>query len=93
VGVGTQWGLTSPGEQAKCKEVRLVGSCGELSFTRSLKPGGEKTRTLAFPVETYQVTVLSIRIRRIRMFSGLLDPDPVVRGMDRDPSSSIVKQK
>jgi hypothetical protein len=32
-----------------------VGSCGELSFTRSLKPGGEKTRTLAFPVETYQV--------------------------------------
>jgi hypothetical protein len=38
--------------------VRLVGSCGELSFTRSLKLGGEKTKTLAFPVETYQVPVL-----------------------------------
>jgi hypothetical protein len=40
--------------------VRLVGSCcGELSFTRSLKPGGEKTKTLAFPVETYQVPDIS----------------------------------
>ncbi len=35
--------------------------------------------------------VLRIRIRRIRMFVGLLDPDPLVRGMDPDPS--ITKQK
>ncbi len=33
------------------------------------------------------------RIRRIRMFLGLLnpDPDPLVKGMDPDPS--IIKQK
>ncbi len=28
---------------------------------------------------------------RSRMFLGLLDPDPLVRGMDPDPS--IIKQK
>jgi hypothetical protein len=37
-----------------------------------------------------QQSVLRIRIR-IHKFSGLLDPDPVVRGMDPDPS--IIKQK
>ncbi len=31
-------------------------------------------------------TVLGIRIRRIRMFLGLPDPDPLVRGTDPDPS-------
>jgi hypothetical protein len=31
------------------------------------------------------------RICRIRMFKGLLDPDPLVRGMDPDPS--IIKKK
>jgi hypothetical protein len=31
------------------------------------------------------------RIHRIRMFLGLPDPDPLVRGMDPDPS--IIKQK
>jgi hypothetical protein len=29
---------------------------------------------------------IRIRIRRIRKFLGLLDPDPLVRGMDPDPS-------
>jgi hypothetical protein len=39
------------------------------------------------------VTVFRIRIYRIHMFLGLLDPDPdpLVRGMDPDPS--IVMQK
>jgi hypothetical protein len=37
--------------------------------------------------------VLRIRIRRIRMFLGLLDPDPLVRGVDPDPDPSINKQK
>jgi hypothetical protein len=39
--------------------------------------------------------VLRIRIRRIRMFLGLLDPDPdpVVRGMNPDPDPSIIYQK
>jgi hypothetical protein len=31
-------------------------------------------------------TVLRIRIHRIHMFLGLPDPDPLVRGMDPDPS-------
>jgi hypothetical protein len=30
-------------------------------------------------------SVLGIRIRRIRMFLGLPDPDPLVRGADPDP--------
>ncbi len=39
--------------------------------------------------------VLRIRIRRIHMFLGLLDPDPLVRGKDLDlaPDHSIIKQK
>ncbi len=43
------------------------------------------------------VAVLRIRIHRIHMFLGLLDPDPLVRGMDPDPSPdpdpSIIMQK
>jgi hypothetical protein len=35
--------------------------------------------------------VLRIRLHRIHMFLGLLDPDPLVRGMATDPS--ITKQK
>ncbi len=27
------------------------------------------------------------------MFLGLLDPDPLVRGMDPDPDSSIINRK
>ncbi len=43
--------------------------------------------------QVYQSAVLGIRILRIRMFLGLLDPDlcPLIRGMDPDPS--IIKQK
>ncbi len=36
-------------------------------------------------------TVLRIRIRRIHIFFGLLDPNPFARGMDPDPF--IIKQK
>jgi hypothetical protein len=43
--------------------------------------------------EIYFPAVLRIRIRRIRMFMGLLDPDPdpLIKCMDPDPS--IIKQK
>ncbi len=41
--------------------------------------------------------LLRIRIRRIHMFLGLLDPDPypdpLVRGTDPDQDPSIIKQK
>ncbi len=37
------------------------------------------------------LAVLRTRIRRIRMFLGLLDPDPLVRCTDPDPS--IIKLK
>ncbi len=33
--------------------------------------------------------VLGIRIRKIRMFLGLADPDPLVRGTDLDPDISF----
>ncbi len=33
--------------------------------------------------------LLGIRIRRIRMFLGLLDPDPLVGGMNPDPDPSL----
>jgi hypothetical protein len=41
----------------------------------------------------WYLPLLRIRIRRIHMFLGLLDPwpAPLVRGMDPDPS--IIKQK
>ncbi len=38
-------------------------------------------------------SVLRIRILRIHMFLGLLDPDLLVSGMDPDPDPSIMKQK
>jgi hypothetical protein len=38
-------------------------------------------------------SLLWIRIRRIRMFLGLLDPDPLVRDPDPDPAPAIIKQK
>jgi hypothetical protein len=38
--------------------------------------------------QEHPVTVL-----QFRMFLGLLDPDPLFRGMDPDPDPSITKQK
>ncbi len=38
---------------------------------------------------------IRIRIHRIQVVLGLLDPDPLVRGMDLDPDldPSIIRQK
>jgi hypothetical protein len=48
-------------------------------------------------LQVISLTVLRIRIwiHRIRMFLGLLDPDPdlLVRGMDPAPDPSIIMQK
>jgi hypothetical protein len=43
--------------------------------------------------EDRQVPVFRIQIRRIHMFLGLQDPDPVVRGTDTAPDPFIIKQK
>jgi hypothetical protein len=45
-----------------------------------------------FCLSNIQELVLRIRIR---MFLGLLDPDPLVRGIDPDPypDYSVIKQK
>ncbi len=32
---------------------------------------------------------IRIQIHRIHMFLGLLDPDPLVRGMDSDPDPDL----
>jgi hypothetical protein len=47
--------------------------------------------SLSGKISTFLEAVLRIRIRRIHVFLGLLDPDPLVRGADPDPS--IIKQK
>jgi hypothetical protein len=56
--------------------------------------GRDLTRAVQASQHLLKVTVqmLRIRFRRIRMFLGLLDPDPdpVVRGTD--PNPSIIKQ-
>jgi hypothetical protein len=49
----------------------------------------EENITLMTAWESYKA-VLRIRIH---MFLGLLDPDPLVRGMDPDPDPSIIMQK
>jgi hypothetical protein len=56
--------------------------------------GGVDPATAAATL-TLSRPVLRIRIHRIHMFLGLLDPDPLVRSMDPDPAPdpSIIKQK
>jgi hypothetical protein len=44
--------------------------------------------------EDFQAVLqIRIRIHRIHMFLGPLDPDPLVRGMDPEPDPSIIMQK
>jgi hypothetical protein len=45
-------------------------------------------------IEVVKEPVLRIRIHWIHVFLSLLDPDPLVRGMDPDPGlDPIIKQK
>jgi hypothetical protein len=51
---------------------------------------------LAAEMSAYQAVLLiririRIKIHRIHMFLGLQDPDPLVRGMDPDPSTTMQK--
>ncbi len=59
----------------------------------------ELSRLLLPPVLRIRIRIqIRIRIRiqiriRIRMFLGLVDPDPLVRGMDPGPDPSVIKHK
>jgi hypothetical protein len=57
--------------------------------------GAHTTHQLEFLLNHALKPVLRIRIRRTRMFLGLMDPyaDPLVGSMDTDPDPSIIKQK
>jgi hypothetical protein len=44
-------------------------------------------------VQIHQDDLVQVLWIRIRLFLGLLDPDPLVRGTDPDPGPSIIKQK
>ncbi len=56
-----------------------------------------RTYVMTWKFKSTEVLWIRIRIRvgihRIHMFLGLLDPDPLVRGMDSDPDPSIIMQK
>jgi hypothetical protein len=82
----------SNGECDKNNSVQLTSSdptavipvstiCGNNSMVSTVLPRQQSVQLQKYPV---------LRIR-IRMFLGLPDPDPLVRGTDPDPS--ITKQK
>jgi hypothetical protein len=61
-------------------------------FSRSIPVHTLKTGHLTNMIGLQQEFLKVLRIRiRIHVFLGLLDPDPLVRGMDPDPS--IIKRK
>ncbi len=76
---------SSEGGEAEAGAGALSWLAGVLREEAADRWGGSLALTLL------QVLRIWIRIRRIHMFLGLLDPDPLVRGMDPDPS--IIKQK
>jgi hypothetical protein len=77
----------------KGKQIR-----SETGFRESFE-NGLRTGMIVPSLEYILIPVLRIRIRRIRMFLGLLDPgpDPLVRGTDPDPATdpdpSFIKKK
>ncbi len=70
-----------PGRQAA-----EAGGRGREEYTGR---GAQRDERFFFLLYMYFIPVLGIRFRRIRMFSGLLDLDPLVRGMDPDPDPSL----
>jgi hypothetical protein len=69
----------SPGESLPVDDSRHEGV--QLGDRSHLQIGGLWSQT---------VFRIRIRIHRIHMFLGLLDPDPSVRGMDPDPVSDPI---
>jgi hypothetical protein len=72
----------------------ISGKLGSMKCLRVLSQSGGDAAAppvLAADLEVPSSPLLRIRIRRIHMFLGLPDPDPLDRGTDSDPS--IIKQK
>ncbi len=67
-----------------------------MNFLAGQKTGGGQAGANSNAFRPVLRIRIRIRIRPIRMFLGLLDPDPdpLVRGMDpgQDPNPSIIKQ-
>ncbi len=77
---------------------RLAFKCSRLSLRRITCRACSMTcmsSTMPSPTRLEEKPLLRIRIHKICMFSGLLDPDPdqLVRGTDPDPDPSISKPK
>jgi hypothetical protein len=61
--------------------LEVQGTCISFFYSKWIKLGTTPSKSCA-------VLGIRIRILRIRMFLGLPDPDPLVRGADPDPSLS-----
>jgi hypothetical protein len=65
----------------------LLTNCVEVPYLSDrLNRARHNAGVNGLPLDVCQ-PVLPIQIRRIHMFLGLLDPDPVVRGTDPAPDS------
>ncbi len=72
----------------------IAGSWSLLSVLRykELKKENETLKAELESLETGREELQAVLRIRIHMFLGLLDPDPLVRGMDPDPDPSVIKQ-
>jgi hypothetical protein len=84
-------------ETISLAEVRFLDNSGEWQFDNAWQ---EMLNHATIKVTRYANTllgmfesVLRIRIRRMRMFLGLLDPDLNLLMRGTDPDLSIIKQK
>jgi hypothetical protein len=59
---------------------------------KELKKENETLKAELESLETGREELQAVLRIRIHMFLGLLDPDPLVRGMDPDPDPSVIKQ-
>jgi hypothetical protein len=56
------------------------------------RPSHALAKPSSYRQQLYKYATTSVRIRRVYMFLGLPDPDPLVRGLDPDPDPSIMQK-